>query len=188
MYRIIILGFSLFFCLFVYSFDLDGLNFSEVINIEGKNFVLNGAGMRIKKIAFVGIKVYAAGLYLENKEKNPEKILSENVSKCLLMHFVYSNVGKDKLKDAFLEGFQNNNPLLSEKLRSSVDRFLSFWDDMKSGDGAKLIYIKDQGTKVIIKNKEIGTIEGKDFSRLLFSVWLGDNPPNKELKEGLLGK
>ena len=188
MYRIMIAGVTFFFCLFFYSYDLEGINFSDTIEIEGKNFVLNGAGMRIKKIAFVGVKVYAAGLYLESKEKNPARILNEDVSKCLLMHFVYSNVGREKLKEAFLEGFQSNNSILTEKLRSSVDRFLSFWDDMKSGDEAKLIYIKDKGTKVIIKNREIGTIEGKDFSRLLFSVWLGDNPPNKELKEGLLGR
>lgn len=42
--------------------------------------------------------------------------------------------------------------------------------------------------KTVIKGKEMGTIEGRDFSKLLFSVWLGENSLNKELKNGLLGK
>ena len=171
-----------------YSFELEGIKFSDTLQIEGKTLILNGAGLRIKKIAFVGVKVYAAGLYLEKKETNASKILDLNSAKCLVMKFTYSSVGKDKLVEAFEEGFKSNNPALAEKLRAEVDKFLSFWSEMKEGDEARLIYFPNDGTKVVIKGKEMGTIEGGEFSKLLFSVWLGENPPNKELKEGLLGK
>lgn len=33
-----------------------------------------------------------------------------------------------------------------------------------------------------------GTIEGAEFRRALMSVWLGKKPPNKGLKEGILGR
>jgi hypothetical protein len=32
-----------------------------------------------------------------------------------------------------------------------------------------------------------GTITGDDFSRAFISIWLGNEPPNPELKAGLLG-
>lgn len=32
-----------------------------------------------------------------------------------------------------------------------------------------------------------GTIQGDDFARAFLSIWLGDQPPNPELKAGLLG-
>ncbi len=175
-------------CLSLLALEIEGIKFPDSTQIEGKTFVLNGAGLRIKKVAFIGVKVYAAGLYLENKEKSPEKILNESVSKCLVMKFIYSSVSKEKLSEAFEEGFLNNNPVLTEKLRPQVNQFLSFWSEMKEGDEAKIIYTPSSGTTVIIKEKVAGKILGGDFSRLLFSVWLGNSPPNKELKDGLLGR
>lgn len=179
---------SIFYFLAVFSFELEGITFLDTLQTEGKVLVLNGTGLRIKKIFFIDVKVYAAGLYLEKKETNPSKILDLNSPKCLILKFIYSRVGKDKLVEAFEEGFKNNNPVLAEKLGNEIEKFLSFWKEMKEGEEARLIYLPNCGTKVVINGKEIGTIEGEEFSKLLFSVWLGENPPNKELKEGLLGK
>jgi hypothetical protein len=38
------------------------------------------------------------------------------------------------------------------------------------------------------KGKTTGTIEGAEFRRALMAVWLGEKPPNKELKAGVLGR
>ena len=35
--------------------------------------------------------------------------------------------------------------------------------------------------------KKKGVIEGYDFKKALFGIWLGDNPADEGLKEGLLG-
>jgi hypothetical protein len=35
--------------------------------------------------------------------------------------------------------------------------------------------------------KVMGTIAGDDFSRALFSIWLGSHPPHADLKAGMLG-
>jgi hypothetical protein len=41
---------------------------------------------------------------------------------------------------------------------------------------------------VSIKGKDAAVIRGDDFQRVLFSIWLGANPPNVSLREGLLGR
>ena len=167
---------------------IEGITFPDTLDACGKKLVLNGTGLRLKKIILVNIKVYAAGLYLEQKESNPQKILNDDKAKALLMHFIYSNVGKDKLKEAFDEGFENNCGAEAKKMADRVDKFISFWPDMAKDDEARLIYVPGTGTKVVIKGKEMGTIEGADFAKALFSIWLGPKPPNDEIKDGLLGK
>jgi Chalcone isomerase-like len=42
------------------------------------------------------------------------------------------------------------------------------------------------GECVDVKGAAKGTIKGDDFAKAFFSIWLGD-PPNPELKSGLLG-
>ncbi len=32
-----------------------------------------------------------------------------------------------------------------------------------------------------------GTIEGDDFAKALLAIWLGGDPPNPEIKAGMLG-
>jgi hypothetical protein len=40
---------------------------------------------------------------------------------------------------------------------------------------------------VLVNGAQKGTIEGDDFSKVFVSIWLGEAPPNPELKSGLLG-
>jgi hypothetical protein len=40
-----------------------------------------------------------------------------------------------------------------------------------------------------MKGAKKGTIiQGVDFKKALFSIWLGDQPADKNLKKGMLGK
>ena len=45
-----------------------------------------------------------------------------------------------------------------------------------------------KGTTVTVKGKVKGTIEGADFMRVLWAVYLGDSPPTKAFKTGMLGQ
>ena len=49
-------------------------------------------------------------------------------------------------------------------------------------------FIQATGTTILVNGKTKGTIKGEAFARWLFAVWLGPNPPNAGLKQGLLGK
>ncbi|HSQ83314.1 MAG TPA: chalcone isomerase family protein, partial [Desulfobacterales bacterium] len=72
--------------------------------MAGKDeLVLNGDGFRKKFF----IKVYAAGLYLKEKNTDPHKIIDLDEPMAIRMHFVYSAVSSKKLVDAWNEGFMN---------------------------------------------------------------------------------
>lgn len=40
---------------------------------------------------------------------------------------------------------------------------------------------------MFVKGQRKGTIEGADFASALFSIWLGSDPADEGLKNGLLG-
>jgi hypothetical protein len=58
--------------------------------------------------------------------------------------------------------------------------------DMKTGQRVVLTYTPGAGVEVTVNRAVKGTIQGDDFARALFAIWLGD-PPNPEVKLGLLG-
>jgi len=176
----------LLLALAVFSKEFEGIFFPDTLEVDGKKLVLNGVGLRLKKVLLLNIKVYAAGLYLEEKSSAPKEIIGSDKPKAIFMHFIYSNVGKDKLIEAFNEGFEANGAAEAKELKPQIEKFLSFWPDMAKDDQARLIYSPGTGTRVIIKGKEAGLIEGAQFAKLLFSVWLGPKPPNEELKTGML--
>lgn len=168
--------------------ELEGVSLPNTVTAGGATLHLNGMGVRVKKVAFIGVKVYVAGLYLAEKSSDPAKILAADAPRQLIMHFLYKEVGKAKLVEAWNEGFEKNAGDKSGALKARIETFNGFWPDMKSGDRAVLTYIPGTGVEVEIKGQKAGTIEGKDFADALFSIWLGPNPPNEDLKNGLLGK
>ncbi len=168
--------------------QIEGVTFPAQVTVGSATLTLNGMGVRIKKVAFIGINIYAAALYLPAKEANPAKILAADEPRQLVMHFLYKEVGRDKLLEAWDEGFKNNAGAALAALKDRIATFDGYWSDMKKGDVAVLTYIPGQGTKVEIKGKEMGVIAGKEFAEALFAIWLGPKPPNESLKKGLLGQ
>ena len=167
---------------------LEGVTLPDTVSVNGVTLHLNGMGVRIKSVAFIKVKVYVAGLYLATPSKNPAAILAADEPRQLVMHFLYKEVEAAKLVEAWREGFANNSAAALPALKARLDKFCALWPAMKSGETATLTYIPGQGTKVTIKGKDVGIIEGKDFADAIFAVCLGPKPPNPELKQGLLGE
>lgn len=170
--------------LLAYAGEMEGVTFPDKITVGTSNLVLNGMGIRTKMF----FKIYIGALYLPAKESDPAKILAADEPKQLVMHFLYSEVSKEKLLEAWAEGFEYNSEDKMGALKDQIAKFNGFWSEMRTGNVAVLTYIPGQGTKVEIKGKEMGVIEGKEFAQALFAIWLGPEPPTAALKKGLLGK
>lgn len=163
--------------------EVAGVTMPERKTVDGHVLQLNGMGLRKKAI----FKVYVGALYLSQKSGDPAAILAADQPRQMVMRFV-RDVGKDKLVEAWKEGFAANSPASQAKLGKEVERFLGWWRDVKDGDEILMTYVPGKGTTVSFAGKEAGTIEGKDFADALLLVWLGPKPPSEELKAGLLGK
>jgi len=173
---------------FAYAKELEGVTMPDQVTVGQSTLTLNGMGVRIKKVAFISVKVYVAGLYLAKKNSDTSQILAADEPRRLVMHFLYKSVEQAKLLEGWNDGFKNNAGADLQALQERISTFDGYWGDMKSGDEAVLTYVPGTGTEVVIKGKTMGIIKGKDFADALFSIWLGPKPPNEEIKSGLLGK
>jgi hypothetical protein len=162
--------------------ELAGVKMPDTLSVGGKSLVLNGLGLRKKAI----FKVYVGGLYLESASKDAPGIVAADTAKAIRMHFVRS-IGKDKLIEAFREGFEANAREKMVTQKANIDKFLALTADVKDGDFWTFAYVSGKGTVVSHGEKEVGTFEGKDFADALFSIWLGPKPPSEDLKKGMLG-
>lgn len=164
--------------------EIAGVMVQEMVKTDtGTEMALNGAGIRSKFF----FDIYIAELYLEEPSANVDTILASDGSRRMVMHFLYKEVGKDKIVEGWNEGFSGNSK--SEDvavLQSRIDKFNEMFEDVKKGDRIELDYVPGKGTVVRIGGTVKGAVAGKDFNDALLLIWLGEKPVNKKLKKQLL--
>ena len=164
--------------------SLAGVTLPDSAEVGGQKLVLNGMGLRKKLF----IKVYVAGFYLTEKQRDAAAILAADTPRRGVMHFVFG-VGAGKIcNEGWKEGLDANTPNPSAELRAKFDTLCGYMEDMEDGDAMSFDYLPATGTTVTVKGKTKGVIAGKDFSDALFGCWIGPRPgPGEDFKNALLG-
>lgn len=174
-----------FLLLFV-SFSAYGLNgIPDSLNVAGKKLVLNGSGTRTKFI----ISVYHAGLYLQKKTKDANKIIQANEPMAIRMSIISGFASADKMKTALKQGFANATNGNTAPIQPQIDQLIkaAFSGKVAKGDVFDLIYIPSGGTKVVKNGKALTVVKGLALKRALFGIWLSKRPAQSSLKGELLG-
>lgn len=151
---------------------------------EEVDLKLNGAGMR----SVLWIDMYAGGLYLQNKNKDPRAILDADETMAMKLNIVSGFVTQKKFIKATRDGFQKATFGNTKSLDGRINEFIKFFSEpIVKNDIFDLVYVKDKGVKAFKNGKELGMIKGRDFKYALFKIWLGDQPASEEIKNGMLG-
>ncbi len=168
--------------------EVAGVKVDEAARVAGADLKLNGAGLRNK--AF--FKVYAMGLYLQDKLAAPAAILSAQGPKRVHLHML-RNVDADDFSEALTEGLKDNHT--EAEMKGFAPRIavltgiMNEIKEAKTGLAIDLDWIPGAGTQVVIGGQPRGKpIAGEDFYRALLRIWLGDNPVQGDLKKSLLGQ
>lgn len=165
--------------------EIAGAKLPDSMAAGKDTLLLNGAGLR-KKFRFV--KVYAGGLYLIQRSSDPERIIQADEPMAVRMHFVY-DVPSEKLIAAWNEGFDKATGGNTLPIKEEIEKFNDFFtEEAKKNDIYDIIYTPDQGVRVYMKGTLKGTVNGFDFKKALFGIWLGNEPADPGLKDGMLGK
>lgn len=144
---------------------------------------LNGAGIRTKFF----FDIYVGALYLIKPTTSVDTILTSGDANRVSMHFLYKQLAKHKLTDAWVEGFkENNNDENFKKLKSRLDTFNAIFSDTKKGDTILLDYLPTKGTEIWFNGELKGLIPGADFNNALLKVWLGEAPADSNLKDAMI--
>mgnify|MGYP000991148913 CR=1 FL=1 len=160
------------------------VNLPAKVVVGKTNLVLNGIGLR--KATFFNVKVYVAGLYLPQKSGDAKKILNTDQNWKLVLHFV-RDVDSDDFHDALVEGFENAADDNVEAMRPQIDAINALVPDLKVGDRLTFNHEVGRGISVNFNDSSNSIVDGTDLAATLLTIWLGEDPPNEDLKTGLLG-
>jgi hypothetical protein len=163
--------------------EISGVKLPDQVTVGGKSLKLNGAGLR--QATILKINAYAAGLYLENPGRDGEAIANSDQAKSIQMVFM-RDVSAKQMSDAFGEGFDKNCVAGCAELKPHLAKLQGLLKDMKKGETMGYNFTAD-GVEVMIRGQKVGKVGDKAFSHQLIRCWIGKNPPNTELKDGLLG-
>ncbi|MAN26835.1 MULTISPECIES: chalcone isomerase family protein [Mesonia] len=146
---------------------------------------LNGAGVREK----LWIDLYAGGLYLTTPSSDANQIMDADEAMAVKLHIVSKLISSDKMINAVEEGFENSTEGNIAPLESRIKKFIGFFkEEINKGDVFDITYQPGKGVVAYKNGKEKGTVEGMDFKKALFGIWLSNRPADDDLKEGMLGK
>jgi hypothetical protein len=169
------------FAVSVEAKELKGVTFDDETTVGTTKLKLNGLGARK---AYGLFEVYIGGLYVAEPSKDADVIVKSSTPKKIVLKFKRS-IDKDKMKEAFESGFMKNAGK-EYKYRPDLIKLNAEMSNMNDKDEMKFTIYSDKA-EIQVKEKPVVTLASADFSKTLLKVFIGD-PPDDDLKNGLLGK
>jgi hypothetical protein len=166
--------------------EVAGVKFADTMKVAGKDLQLNGLGVRTKFI----VKVYAAGLYLQDKKSTVEDVFAAEGPRRMQL-VMMRDISSDDFGNAFMGGINNNLDSKDKtKIVTQISKFgemFALFDSLKKGDVLDLDWNPGVGTTCYLNGKKVGdTTPDIAFYNAILKIWLGNKPADNALKPKLL--
>jgi hypothetical protein len=163
------------------ALEVAGVHLESTVTVNDHPLQLNGYGIRKK----FWIKVYIGSLYTAKAMSTVESVMADPYDKLIRMNFIHSKVDREKITEAFNEGFTNTRMAGTDVTKKFIALFRS---DFVRGDTVDLVLGGD-GTVIYKHNGQtIGAINSKPLVKGILGIYLGPVPADEALKRGMLGK
>lgn len=168
------------------ALEVAGVSLEDKAQLEGRELVLNGAGLR-KKAFF---QVYVVGLYLaERKTAAAEALAAPGAKRILIV--MLRNVDADDFAEALMDGLSaNHTPAEMKAFEPRLKQLQDIINAIKEAKKGMRVALDGTaaGTQVLVDGKPVGAVAGEDFYRALMKIWLGEHAVQSDVKRGLLGE
>lgn len=171
-----------YFSSYSQALEFEGFQFPGEIKIENEKLVLNG--LAVRKATIFNIRVLAAALYLTDKSSDSESILRSPNPKQIQIRFL-KNLAAETISKIWTKQLMQNCLSDCKLLQEKSDRLGNYLSDFKTRDLLVISFFKNH-VVVLQNNGRNAIIESGEFSKAFFSIWIGQNPLNKDLKNDLL--
>ena len=150
-------------------------------NFSNNNMVLLGSALK----KFLTFRVVTVDLYIADGSKS-EDVLAD-IPKRLEVNY-HVNIPKQELDRATIKGIkQNFSQEQLTALMPQINQINSYYPDVKSGDQIAVTYVPGLGSQVQLNGQVKGVVPTEEFAKAFFSIWVGENPVDKQAKLKLLG-
>jgi hypothetical protein len=157
---------------------------ADTSNGDPSKMIQIGSG----SVHYLGIiKVYDATLSV-NQAVPKERILGDEVSKCLKLEYAVSLTVEDFIKGAEMVLQRQHSKEIISEAREPIDALHAQYRDVEKGDYYNLCYDSASSTTTLSLNKEkLVNVVSANFARLYFGIWLGPEAPlDAQLRNDLL--
>lgn len=145
------------------------------------DFQLHGAGLLRKGLIF---RIYVGALYVTDKA-DVENILGD-VPKRLDIHYFHDTPKKYMIRTAE-KTMQKNLPEAEyRRLLPKIEELHRAYLDGQKGSCASIIHTPGEGLTYAFDNEPVLTIPCDDFANAYFTIWLGQQPSSRTIKQRLL--
>jgi len=184
MMRALLTGMALVLALPVAAETVGGVELDSAYRFDDSTeLTLHGAGVREKYF----FDIYVAALYLDQTDQPVQRMLGRDEAGRIEMHFVYDEIERERLVEAWRDSIRANH---DREVRGAVAgrlaRFLAQMPAMSAGDTLALTYRPGEGTRMVVNGGRLDTFDGGVFFRTLLGALIGPEPPDTDLKRGLL--
>lgn len=165
--------------------QIGGIKLNNTMTYGAIKMPLNGAGIREK----YWLNMYVGSLYVKTKTTDPSAIINANEAMAIQINIISSMITPSRMEESITEGFEKSTKGKTEAIKTRIEELKSvFREGIKVGDVFVLLYDPTQGTRVYKNGKVMRVIQGLDFKKALFGIWLSDDPVQDDLKEAMLGR
>ena len=166
----------------------EGLQFDDQVTLAKHELRLNGLGVRAVFI----FKAYVVGLYLGDKMSDWEDVLNDPGPKRLQLRMLMG-AGSSDIKKALVDGMRKNVSeaqwLDMQERVAAFERTIDSIGVTRPGDTINLDYVPNQGLILAVNGVQKGSaISGQDFYRAMLAIFVGDDPVDSHMRDGLLGQ
>lgn len=168
------------------QFELEGVVVPRTLDINGSSLKLSGFGVRSK----MWVDVYVQALYLTIITQEAKEIIDGNTEMAIRIQITSNMVSSNKFSKSVNNGLEKSAGKDLESLRPKIDLLISMLkDEIVKDDVFNMVYNPKDSSMWIYKNDKLkGKVQGMDFKKAFFGIWLSEKPVDQELKNNLLGK
>lgn len=130
------------------------------------------------------MRAFEAGFYFTDGAQDFLGNIPKRVEVLFFIHIAQKNLAgyvRGKIWDNVTQKEFN---LLEERLKHMA----GYLADIKPGDRYVLTYLPGEGTRFEYNGGLKGVIEGEDFAKGMFSIWVGKHPMDRAIKHQILEK
>ncbi len=155
------------------------------LSASADDWTLTGSGIRVKKIAFVDINVYAISHFMKAMPpaKSKQAVIEMDTGK----KFVWTmkrDVDQERIQNALKDAFAMNGYGDGGKIGSFIGAFNG---ELKEGANVTIVYDADKKETSVKTPGGSATVGGVEFMKAVWSIWFGkiDQP---SLGDALISK
>jgi len=162
---------------------VDGTAFSNTVTVNQTRLDLQGAAL-LRYMFF--IEAYTGALYLPDTADGSQAL--EDIPKHLVLEYRVAISAEDFARATEKKIRESVSDAEFQRLLPKITALNRLYRDVMPKDRYALTYIPGSGTVLTYNSTPLGNIEGHEFARAVFSIWIGANPIDKGFRDKLLGK